>query len=174
MDFKRHKKIWCGVLVLVIIVVSVSAYWTFVKQSNEAASTSTVSTISTGPPLQESDFFFNYSKCRSEYVIYINFYVRNQRNETVHYLNSSVTWLTIGFSNGTVINSNQVHVDAKLFVGALGQWHIGIPVTGFWPNNTSIVSVKLTFTVFVRELDRTLSWTVLVPVSKTDRACPTR
>jgi len=173
LDLKRNKKIGCSILVLVILVVSVSAYWTFVKHSNELTSTSTISTLSS-PLLQEGDFSFNYSKCRSEYVIYINFHVANQRNETVHYLNSSVTLLTIGFSNGTVIDSNQVHMDDIPVIGAVGQWHIGIPVSGFWPNNTSIASVKLTFTVFVQELNSPLSWTVLVPVSKTDHACPTR
>ena len=105
-------------------------------------------------------------------VIYINFIVTNKANATVHYLNSSVAYDTVLFSNGTMIYSNQVHSSERATTGSVGRWHIGIPVVGFWPNGTSVSSIKITFAVFIQELSRTLSWTVTVPVLKTDPAWP--
>jgi len=138
----------------------------------EYAGTSATSTLWTGAPLQASDFFFNYSKCRVGDVMYVDFYVTNSANATVNYLNSSVTYDAFVFSNGTVISSNQVHSSVRAIVGSVGRWHIGIPVVGFWPNGTSVSSAKITFAVFIKELGKTLSWTMTVPVLKTDPTCP--
>jgi hypothetical protein len=60
--------------------------------------------------------FFNYTKCRVGDVIYINFIVTNKANATVHYLNSSVTYDTVLFSNGTMIYSNQIHSSEGLLL----------------------------------------------------------
>ena len=105
--------------------------------------------------------------------MYVNFYVTNTANATVDFLNASVRYDSFVFSNGTVIYSNQVHFSAVPTVGSVGRWHMGIPVVGFWANDTSVSSVKMTFAVFITELDKTLSWTVTVPVLKTDPSCPT-
>ena len=169
---KFKKKITYGILVIVVIAVSASAYWLFVNSTGGSAGVSTTSTLWTGPPLQASDFFFNYSKCKVGDVIYINFIVTNKANATVHYLNSSVAYDTVLFSNGTMIYSNQVHSSERATTGSVGRWHIGIPVVGFWPNGTTVSSVKMTFAVFIQELGRTLNWTVTVPVLKTDPAWP--
>jgi len=104
--------------------------------------------------------------------MFVDLYVTNSANATVDYLNASLTYDTIVFSNGTVIYSNQVHSSSNPTVGSVGRWHIGIPVVGFWTNGTSVTSVRMTFAVFVRELDKPLSWTVTVPVLKTDPSCP--
>ena len=133
--------------------------------------TTSTSTTWTGPPLSASDFIFNYSKCKVGDNIYLNFNVTNKQNVSVHFLNSSVAYGTVVFSNGTVIQSKQVHTSITPVVGSVGRWHIGIPVVGFWPNGTSVSSVQVTFAVYVEELHMTLSWTVTVPV-KTDKACP--
>ena len=168
---ESKKKIACGILVLVI-VVSVSVYWMFVNQSGVPAGSSATSTLWTGPPLQASDFIFNYSKCRVGDNIYLDFNVTNKEKVSVHYLNSSVTYDTVVLSNGTVIQSNQVHSSVTPVVGSVGRWHIGIPVVGFWPNGTSVSSIQVTFAVYVQELHMNLSWTMTVPVLKTDKACP--
>jgi len=156
----------------VIILAAVSAYWFYVNQPQMFSGSSATSSLLTGPPLQGSDFFFNYSKCRVGDAMYIDFFVRNRENATVHYLNSSLTYDMFLFSNGTTIYSYQVHSDERPTVGSVGQWHIGVPVVGFWPNGTSVSSVKVTFAVSIQEINKTLSWTVTVPVLKTDPACP--
>ena len=104
--------------------------------------------------------------------MFVDLYVTNSANATVDYLNASLTYDAVVFSNGTVIYSNQVHSTVNPTVGSVGRWHIGIPIVGFWANGTSVSSVKITFAVFVEELGKTLSWTVTVPMLKTDPSCP--
>ena len=167
---ESEKKIAFGIVALVV-VASISAYWAFFNQSKGPVSVSTASTFSPSAPLNASEFSFNYTKCRQGDVIYINFYVTNKPNETVHYVNSSVTYDTILFSNGTLVTSNQVHSSEKATQGPLGTWHIGIPVAGLWPNGVTVSSAQITFTVFILELHRNLSWTVTIPVLETDPTC---
>ncbi|HXX72217.1 MAG TPA: hypothetical protein VEI80_00865, partial [Candidatus Acidoferrales bacterium] len=134
-----------------IVVVSVLGYWFFFNGTGELLGSSRTSTLLTSPPLRASDFFFNYSKCRVGDVMYVNFYVTNTANATVDFLNASVRYDSFVFSNGTVIYSNQVHFSAVPTVGSVGRWHMGIPVVGFWANDTSVSSVKMTFAVFITE-----------------------
>jgi len=167
---KPKKNVVYTILVLLIILASGSTYWSFTKHLNESAVQPT-STSWSSEPLQESDFSFNFTKCRVDGVMYLNFYVTNWPNETVHFLNSSVRYDIVVFSNGTVVDSNQLHWSDKVLVSPVGQWHMGVPIAGLWPNNTNVISVKLTFSVFVQELNKALSWTVTIPVLKTDPAC---
>lgn len=96
----------------------------------------------------------------------------NRLNESVHFANSSITYDALTFSNGTTIYPHRTRpYDTQMFTAPNRPFAVSLNVGTLSPN-TRITTASVTISVFVSELDETVSRTIDTTIPVDPQTCP--
>ena len=156
----------------IVVFISWYVYYSYYESPPSIPTTAT----STYVPLHDSDFsLVDTSIClrnaTARFPILLTNFV-NRLNEPVHIVNSSFTYDALTFSNGTTIYPHRTHpYDTQMFTAPNRAFAISLLV-GTTSTNVRITVASITISVFVLELDETVSRTINTTIPVDSQACP--
>lgn len=169
---RSYLKYWKAIALLGIVVfMSRYIYYSYYE------SPPSISTTSTYMRFRDSDFSLvdTYICWRNASappfpVLLTNFV--NRLNVSVHFVNSSITYDALTFSNGTTIYPHRTRpYDTQMFTAPNRAFAIPLNV-GTLSANTRITAASITISVFVSELDETVSRTINTTIPVDPQTCP--
>ena len=157
----------------IVVFISWYIYYSYYESPPSIPTTAT----STYIPLHDSDFSLvdTYICWRNATsppfpVLLTNFV--NRLNESVHMVNSSITYDALTFSNGTTIYAHRIHpYDTQMFTAPNRTFAIALHVSTL-STNVRITAATITISVFVLELGETVSRTINTTIPVDTQTCP--
>lgn len=157
--------------ILLLAVIVLAAYWIYYSyHTPQPLSTSTFRI-----PLSDSDFFLADSyKCWSNTtgfpnpVLYI--VLLNRFNESVHFINNSITYDTFTFSNGSTVNPDKTNTNSTPDFATYSAFRVNFHISNL-AKDVKLTAAKIEVVVFVLELDKSVRRTYSVNFQATDPPC---
>ena len=167
-DYRRYAK--SIVLLSVIMLVTYWIYYSYYSPHPTVISTSTFRV-----PLSDSDFFLaDAYRCISNTtdipspVLYI--VLLNHFNESVHFINNSITYDTLNFSNGTTVHPHKTNTNTTVDFAPYSAFRVNFHISTL-ADGVRLTAAKIEVAVFVLELDKTITRTYNVDFPGTDPNC---
>ncbi|HKM78025.1 MAG TPA: hypothetical protein VJZ03_03035 [Candidatus Bathyarchaeia archaeon] len=166
-DYRRYAK-----SILLLSVITLVTYWIYYSYYSPQP---TFSTSTFRIPLSDSDFSFGEAyRCWSNTtgvpnpVLYI--VLLNRFNESVHFINNSITYDTFSFSNGSTLNPDKTNTNTTVDFASYSAFRINFHISNL-ANGIRLTAAKIEVAVFVLELDKTVRRTYIVNFQATDPPC---
>jgi len=168
----KFKKVMIAIVILIVagwIIYSLSVPSQLPKPER------TFTTQPTGGPLQRSDFTFKVSNgcvfkdSNGDTELWINFYLHNRLNYSVHFEPSTMSYDIITFANGTIDTPNRVFNHPAIYNEGL-LYNETFPIRGEKYEN--VTYVQFTINVPIQELGGTFTKTIKIPIESIYPNCP--
>lgn len=166
-DYRRYAK-----SIVLLSIIMLVTYWIYYSYYSPTG----ISTTSTFHiPLNDSDFFLAHAyTCISNTtdvtnpVLYI--VLLNRFNESVHFINNSITYDTFSFSNGSTVHPHKTNTNTTVDFAPYSAFRVNFHISNL-ANGVRLTAAKIEVAVFVLELDKTVRRTYSVDFPATDPPC---
>ena len=168
-DYNRY-----GKSIIILIIIILATYWIYYSYySPQPTAVSPTNTFQI--PLSDSDFFLaDAYRCLSNTtgipnpVLYI--VLLNRFNESVHFINNSITYDTFSFSNGSIVHPDKTNTNTTVDFAPYSAFRVNFHISNL-AKGVRLTAAKIEVAVFVLELDKTVKRAYSVDFPADDTPC---